>query len=423
MGNQVATLGVQTERSVYYSGETVNGRVYLSVNDKDGIVAQTLNIHFSGREKAVVHYTEERRDRDDDLINEDRYEQNEVDILNFDVPINTPIGGHFQPGQYEFPFQFIVPQDLPSSMFVRSGQSRCEIRYEMTAYLSKNDRSFSVNPFKSNTISSKPLVLQIFGGRNGPVSQHSYGRGPVHFPGHTYPVRCCCCCFRGSMDLSASIDGVDMVPNQNCNVSFRLKNNSRTHVANVVVEVIERVCWRPRFREEATNFTLIRHAIDGKSNSDWLTKQQRIMSTMQEFVSLSPSSARDTDIVTLRIPNGSRDSYSGNMIQVEHFVRVKVVTNGCCLSNPETTVDINVSRPLLTSPSNDEPPPPVPSAPFMDEDEVVVEATALPPGWSPQTNDTFMIPMADVVSSSPGEESAGAQYQNPTVVPLPFATK
>jgi len=154
-----------------------------------------------------------------------------------------------------------------------------------------------------------------------------------------------------------------------------------------------------------------------------MTTRQRIEGTIQGYVSLSPTSRRDTDGVTLRIPNGSRDSYVGRMIQVEHFIRVKVVTRGCCVSNPETTLDINVSRPsqLFTSSSPDAPTP-FPSAPFMDEDEIVVEATVLPPDWTPQTSDTVTLPMANVISSTPVEGSANVPYSHPTPS-APFKTK
>lgn len=412
MGNTSCVLGVQTEKRVYFCGEKVQGKVFLSVNDQDGIVAQTLNIHFSGKELGLVHYTEERRDNDDGgTLNEDRYEQNEMVILDCDVPLNTPVGSLFQPGQYEFPFQFIVPQSLPSSMFCKYGQSKCEVRYEMRAYLSKNDRSSTINPFNSNTVSSKPLVLKIFGG-NSPVSPYN---GPIHFPGYNHAVRNCCCCYRGSMDLRASIDGAEFAPNQQRKLSFELKNSSRVAVENVTVELIERVHWRPRFHEEAQEFILVRHAIDGRSHNNWMSMEQRIENTVQEYMSLSPTSrgAMDSSYdVPLHIPNGSRDSYDGRMIQVEHFVRVKVVTRGCCVSNPETTVDINITRPSQVFTSTDESTP-MPSAPYMDEDQPIVEATVLPADWSPQTSDLVTVPLATIVSTSPAGGGSDGPYSSP----------
>ncbi len=415
MGN-TCVLGIQCEKNFYFCGEKVNGRVFLSVHED--VVASTLNIHFSGSEKGIVHYTQEERDYDnnDRTVNEDRYERDEIEILSFDVPINTPAGSLFQKGQYEFPFQFIVPPDLPSSMFTRYGQSKCEVRYEMRAYLNKNERSSFMNPFNSNTISSKPLVLNIIGGHSH-LSPYS---GPLHFPGYNHAVKNCCCCYRGSMDLRASIEGAEFVPNQDRNLSFELKNSSRVAVKNVTVEVIERVHWRPRLHEEAREFTLFQYAIDGRSHSNWLNMHQRL-DTSQQYMSLSPTSGGanpSSVVVPLRIPNVARDSYVGRMIQVEHFVRVKVITEGCCVSNPETTADINISRPSQLFMSTEELPP-VPSAPYMDEDEIVVEATPLPPGWTPQTSDLYTIPVVHAISSSPA--GAGGRFDEPYSASIPLA--
>jgi len=412
MGNRSCTLVVQTEKKTYFAGETVNGRVFLSVNDQNGVVAQTLNIHFSGIERAVVCYTEEREENDR-RVNEDFCESNEYEMFNFDVPINTPVGSLFLPGQYEFPFQFIVPQNLPSSMFCRYGQSKCEIRYEMKAYLSKSDRNSFVNPFNANTISSKPHILTLFGGNSSAIP--SYLNAPLHFPGHSHRMRCCCCCLmKGQMNLSATVDSGVFVPNEIRNISFELKNNSRVRVKNVTVEVIERVHWKPRFHQEATNFTLVKHMIDGSTCENWMTWEERL----EEYVTLSATSARSNDptqLVSLRIPHSSRDTYTGRLIQVEHFVRVKVVTDGCCITNPETTVDILISRTPQMFTSNDGPGAPLPSAPFMDESEIVVEATALPPGWSPETSDLVTIPVANVISVSDAGQS---QYSSPPIVPV-----
>lgn len=55
-------------------------------------------------------------------------------------------------------------QNLPSSMSCKYGESKCEIRYEKRAYLSKNDRHSFANPFNSNTIiSSRPIPINIIG--------------------------------------------------------------------------------------------------------------------------------------------------------------------------------------------------------------------------------------------------------------------
>lgn len=412
MGNKSCILGVQTEKNVYFGGDTVNGRVYLSVNDRNGIVAQTLNIHCSGLERCKVHYCTERQDGSR-TFHDDSYEEKEVSILNFDVPINTPIGSLYQQGQYEFPFNFVIPQNLPSSMFCQQGQSKCEIRYEIRAYLRKNERTPIMNPFSSNRISSRPLQLNIFGGNN--TVSHRVNQ-TVHFPGYNHSVRTCCCFGRGKMDLRASMDSDLFVPNDNRTLSFDLKNNSRVGVDSVVVEVMEEVRWKPGFREECFRTPLIRYEMDGSADGDWMSTEQTTETGGQEYTRLSPSGRMSdaTKDVNLRIPHSSRDTYNGRIIQVKHFVRVKVVTQGCCVSNPETTLDINIMRPSQMFSSSDVPPP-FPSAPMADEKESIPEATALPSNWSPLTSSLFTVPVANVISVS----HEGEFGENQTASPLP----
>lgn len=414
MGNKSCVLGVQTEKRVFFSGEVVNGRIYLSVNDPNGVSAQAVKLHCSGIERGVVHYTEERDDDSNDGRRQiERYEENELPILNFDIPINTPVGSFFTKGQYEFPFTFVLPQNLPSSMYCKQWQSQCEVRYEMRAYLAKNSSSTFANLFNGNMISSNPLKLNICG--NGNHNLYQINTNQLIFPGETYQVRNCCCCHRGQMSLRATLENGLFVPNQSQSLSFDLNNSSRAKVENVTVELIERVSWKPQFREEAHEFTLFKSVIDASATRNWMSTAQRIEETAQDYTSLSPIArgmGHGTEqIVNLSTPHNARDSYSGRLIQVEHFVRVKVVTHGVCVSNPETTADVTVMRPsdaFYNHSDNDgsllhehpsPAPPPMPSAPpfIDDEEEIIVEATVLPPDWSPLTSEVVTLPVADVV--------------------------
>mmetsp|Transcript_9428 Transcript_9428/g.11927 ORF Transcript_9428/g.11927 Transcript_9428/m.11927 type:complete len:449 (-) Transcript_9428:97-1443(-) len=410
MGNSNCSLGIQTEKNAYFSGDTVRGRVYLSVNDENGIIAKTLNVHCSGSERAVVHYSTDHYHTDnngrDHHHSRDNYEQNEIQILNFDVPIHTPIGSLFQFGQYEFPFQFVIPQNLPSTMYCKDGQSRCEIRYEMNAYLSKTDRSTTsfINPFNSkNNIRSRPMVLTIFG--NDSVS-NPYHNQPISLPADHFEIYSCCCCIRqGKMELSASIDSGLFIPNQSRVLSFNLKNHSKVDVKEVRIEVIEKVSWRPRFRDNTINFTMAKQVFNGNLNAEWRSNRPNF----HDYVSLFPTSGSNTvgsQHVNLSIPHNSRDTYSGRMIQVDHYVRIKVITPGCCRSNPESTVDIRVTRPSQMITLSDMP---APSAPIMDDNQTLPEAVALPPNWSPQTCDVVTLPIATVISVTDSFEAGHSQ--------------
>merc|ERR1712176_707981 len=95
-----------------------------------------------------------------------------------------------------------------------------------------------------------------------------------------------------------------------------------------------------------------------------------------------------------------------------HNLRVIAHTSGLCISNPESCVEVAITQqqeiatvpetklPFETTTTNsqDDGSFPQPSAPFMDDEEEVVEAMVLPDGWSPTTADIAILPVATVVS-------------------------
>ena len=387
----------------------------------------------------------------------DRYETNTQRILHLDVPIHVPSNGWFGKGQYEFPFQFVIPEGIPSSMHCRNGQSVCEVKYEMRAYLCKdamrsNAGNSFFNPFQSNTFSSNPTPFHIYGNSNVPKYPTTNDNQLIPLPREVHQVRNCCCFQRGTMELNASITDIHLIPQQPQTLSFHLQNHSKAHVDNVTVEILERVSWKPQFRETANQYSLHKHVLPGHSHSDWRSVEQNIQDNIRHLGDREYQSANAEDdnangqSVELSIPHTARDTYHGRMIRIDHYVRVKVHTKGCCTTNPETTTDVYISRPahLFSSCDNtsfatnnvnvaagsgwEKMNPhmsmPSPSAPVMEE-EYVVEATVLPEDWTPVMSDVVKLPVATVmgVESVTGQEGSyqtgGGSYAAPAVPIVP----
>lgn len=450
MGNQSCTLVIRTEKQYYSAGEVCSGRIYVSVNDQNGIVCNTLNLFFSGKELGRVHYTMEEEIRENGnrrTHSRDHYESNEIQLINFDVPVYTPSAGHFNPGQYEFPFQFQVPANIPSSMRCIDGSSHCEVRYELKAYLRKaQSGGINLNPFHSDTISSKSEHMVIVGNDHS-RSMLLSRQQRIHFPSETHKINYWCCINKGHMHLSAQMDcGDTLVPNQPYSLSFNLSNQSTTNVKTITMEVVEQVTWKPLYREEKYTKSVVTLSKDGSSYNN---QRGEVSSPHNEHVSLSHGQ-NDSNNFTFSLPVRVRDSYHGRMIVVSHFVRVKVMT-GCCITSPETSVDVFVIRPselfsnstvnggtgsgvplasvVSSSPPIDLPPP---TATVLDNtDGVVVDAVTLPSDWSPHTADLVVLPVATVIgvtevdinvntqktNESSHQPSEYAQYPNATAPP------
>lgn len=525
MGNTSCTLVVRTEeKQIFHCGESVIGRIYLSVNDPNGISCQALNIHLSGMEKAVVHHTSDGHTNDSHHYHhdtqchggglhnnsnrlEDHYERNETNLINLDVPIYTPPASKFSAGQYEFPFQFTLPNHLPSSMYVRSGESYCCIRYELKAYLKKNQLSIR-NPLQllNNTVSSPILPLTIYGHGQNPgygicdgtmtttTTNTTGSNQEIIFPSERMNVRTCCCKRMGHMELNARLDNYYLhitppqYPPKHYTVNFDLTNHSKVDVLEVRLDLMENVKWKSFTLQRSCSKSLVKQFIDGDIVESWkstihvpkpftlmssTTSHNHVTSTSSTptlhtnnthhhhnhtlkvtptstatYSPLRPSShttsVGDLSKFTFTLPPNALDSYNGKFITVHHYVRLLVKTPNCCTSNPESSVDVFVSHPPLssslsttsTSPSttllpsyNDDYAPEASAPPIAEnnqtplvselgnvhinnnnindvEEDFVVDAYALPSNWNPDVADIVTLPIATVVSTASSHDNS-----------------
>ena len=155
MGNKACTIVVETEKSSYASGADVNGKVYVSVTDPNGVEAQSLNLCFRGEELCVLHFKQHRKHHSF------RIERETSPIFHLDAPIHSTMNGRLPKGHYEFPFRVIVPRFSPSSMRYKYSQSHCSIRYFLQAYLSADGGKSTVffNYIKQSKFSSPKRFL------------------------------------------------------------------------------------------------------------------------------------------------------------------------------------------------------------------------------------------------------------------------
>jgi len=413
MGNKACTIAVQTEELSYAAGAKVNGRIYISVNDPNGVAARSLNLCFRGEEKVVIHYTTDEADNRSEHntkhrhghnnginnLQTDHYERNTSPIFHLDEPIHSTRNGRLPKGQYEFPFQVIVPRFSPSSMRFQSYQSNCQIRYFIQAYLTSDGgpvhNNMFINPFAQNKFTSTKTSLEITGAQQ----LNKCVDGPIDIPLETQPVRKYCCINKGTMTLKSDVENDALIPNQTYYLNYGIKNDSTVSIQGVIILLEENIEFRAHHRAEQSKINLIKLYEDGNviGNYEGEINQQ-----------LLPSIGRSRQ-VNLRIPRSAHSSHSGRLIEIYHRLHIIVKTE-CCISNPESCIEVSIiERPTeQLSHYTKQPEPsasfmekdrPEPSAPFMDdEDDVVVEAMVLPDDWYPVTADVAQLPVATCIS-------------------------
>jgi len=400
MGNKACTIAIQTDALSYTAGSEVTGKVYVSIKDPNGVPVRSLNICFCGEEKVVIHYTSddqrqgEGRNQQQQYHQNDHYERKISPIFNLDAPIHKTVDGRIPVGQYEFPFQVVVPHFSPSSMRFKNGQSNCQIRYYMQAYLNSGDNrvlnNFFSNPFKPNTFASSKTYLEIIAKQQ----LHNCVNGPIDLPPETQRVNKCCCFNQGTMTLKADLDNDALIPNQTYNLNYGIQNDSTVQIEGFQIVLEEHIEFSANHRTEKSKRNLIKLCKSGFVLGDNDGLNPRLLSDIG-----------NTRHEQLCIPRSARTSHSGSLIEIYHRLLIIAKTE-CCISNPESCIEVSIiGQPTeqMTHSAMPEPSAPFmdtmpePSAPFMEED-VVVEAMVLPDDWFPVTADIAHLPIATAIS-------------------------
>jgi len=438
MGNSPITIGVETDKASYGAGSTLRGKVYLSISSRQstGVAAEVLQLRLVGKESAVVHHTSSS---DGDTNN--HYERASHTFFQVDYPLYTFINQRAPSGQYEYPFQFNLPHNLPSTMKAKDGQSTCEVEYELVATL--------VQPGGGGIFSSHPnskKTIEVWATTTEPADSS------VQHPADDIPVNgCCCCCPKGSMTLEACVSKTIVQHNDPIQVQYRCRNNSSMDVHAVKIQLEQVIEWTCNARSKKLTKILDRLEFDADRYPELDATAPRssvcCIGGGPVRYSLLSSTPLPPEFHTgqLRVPEGACDTYRGSAISVKHVLSVVLVSSGCCSSNPESATSMQVVKAFsgsnnsigfddgkIIEPSTATATAVAPSAPSdlldntntaaaapvfaqpssstsnhqFEMEPVVAEAHVLPPDWNAQTAQVVEIPMAEAMVIEPSAPPA-----------------
>jgi len=424
MGNRPITIGVETDKAEYTAGSTLRGKVYLSISNRQstGVAAQILQLRLVGKESSVVHHTSSN-----DSHTDDHYERSSHTFFQVDHPLYTFINQRAPSGQYEYPFQFKLPDNLPSTMKARDGKSTCEVEYELVATL--------VQPGGGGIFNSHPNSKKT-------ISVWATAREPtdssVQHPPDDIPVNSCCCCEKGSMTLEACVNKTVVLHNDSIQVQYRCQNNSSMDVHAVKIQLEQVIQWTCNTRKKKVRKILDKLEFDGHRYPELDATAPK--STFCCFggppsyshVPTAPLS-REFHTAQLKVPMDACDTYRGHAVSVQHVLSVVLVSYGCCNNNPESATMMQLvkafSGSTMTSANDEKTSSPIaaaavaPSAPsdlldnnntaspvfaqaFSSASPIMAEAQALPPDWNAQTAQVVEIPMAEAMVIEPSAPPA-----------------
>jgi len=356
MGNTPTKVGIRLE-STAEAGSILKGRIYLSVQTVRER-ACSLNLILEGEENAQIVTYEKINDKRQKKINRDSSV-----LYKMEVPLIKFIRGQIKRGQYEYPFEWPLPDDLPSSMLcqIDNKSSFCEIKYKLTAYLDKGNGLPKIN---DSTISTSVVLL------GGVSDRNRQDRARVAL--QEYPVNASCFGNQGTITMGLDVDTAVAAPQGTIHVGIIGKNNSTSPINHFIVRFVETVTCSAEGRSRDFSRNLCTSKVSSPEHTAWDSTSKFSGNFLRR---LSPhtndgSKKNETEktatidnswfMTKLFLPIDTRDTYlAGKNIGVRHALIVEAVTSRFMTTAPtsiESSMLMKVQRrmpPLSSSSIND----------------------------------------------------------------------
>jgi sporulation-control protein spo0M len=210
--SQYGGIFFRLSNNVFFPGDTVTGEVYLDL--RQPYPGDKLCFEIKGEEYAKWVDRERRtRTKPDGTL--DVYYVNVTreakhSIIKQELTIYDWASGQIiQPGQYNFPVSFKVPQGLPGSFFFMGGSTVAEIEYDVEAFLKperanvpklKHKRDVVVRENLQGTIQQKEVTI-------------------------TKPLKTWCCVDSGTVVMKTSFEKSAYAPGEEARVITEVDNS------------------------------------------------------------------------------------------------------------------------------------------------------------------------------------------------------
>ncbi|KAL7574667.1 hypothetical protein ACA910_003012 [Epithemia clementina (nom. ined.)] len=407
MGNKPFKIAVRLDQDACEAGQVITGKVYLSIGRGfDVTTLKGIHILLNGVERTDVAaepgtFEYEKRRRSGRPV----LETSTHTIVRADYPLVDLSG--ISRGQYEYPFQLPLRDDLPASLRCTLGdkdRSFCEVKYTLTAYVACT----GVRNPSTDSLLSHELSLKM----RGKPSNPSEGPKPIRTDTAIFPIATCWFWSQGYIALGWSSSCSVASVGDNVHVRVWGENRSRLEVEYISVKWMETVLWHNeqesgsgsrkksnRLLAEQRESTSLHHPL-------WMATRNPPLSSHEALLQRDDHPAL---VFTLKIPSHARETFQGSLVEVRHSLVVCVITSGGYTSStPESAFPVRI-RPrrrtaAIAAVASAEPvaqdvPAVTPSAPseLYDTDQPIVESQALPADWNPVEAEVVSLPLATAV--------------------------
>jgi len=229
------SIYIHLDKPVVTCGELVSGNIYLNITSPNGFRSRGVYIELEGYEQARFVTSEMRELNVNGELRQERYEEirnQRRHFLHVRIPIRQ-FQEQLMPGQYVFPFSFLMPTGLPGT-FHESDMSRGwgdylgQIYYKLEAecdhggFLGRDVRH------AQDLVVHAQAVAQI---QPAIVEKNAN-------------VKFCCCVDKGQIHMVAKFDKNAYVPGETAYIVVDVDNKSETEIRTLHCKLKRRIALR-----------------------------------------------------------------------------------------------------------------------------------------------------------------------------------
>ena len=342
------SIYVQPDQPHYYAGEQVTGKIYLMLNSI--YPGYNVNLKLKGKERTLVIWTEAHTERDPHdhtktrTVHRERVATDQATCLFQTVNIYTFHGGQYLlPGQYEFPFSFKLPDNIPGTFHQTEHHLSASIAYTMEAFLEPADKHVPKLKYKNRFIVREPVREMVQSVNKATDTE----------------VVCCCCKSYGHVGIKASFEKNTYCPSDEAHAIIQVDNSRCSKpMTDIKLELRQSITVKAQFRTEQRSHEIVSRSIPGV---------QAGQSTEPRQASILLPPAPDLKFIFLkgeehlRNPNAFsqrtiNSTTNGVLIKSHFFLEAKATPDACCANTPISSIPCHIVYPDYRFPVVQPPP-------------------------------------------------------------------
>jgi len=333
-------LFVQTDKSTYFGGDTVTGRIYLNL-----IVpypGNQLSLKLKGQEFSAFvrtrtetyHESGPNNTQVTKTRNIDELFQDKSHIVKMVLPLYS--WATLLPGQYTIPFAFMLPSALPNTFFQEGNRYRAEVSYRLEAILEPSIPTEPKLKYKQPFVVRNPV-------RNAMQSLANEIRTEI---------KTCLCLSKGANTLKAHFEKNYYAPGETAQVIMQLDNTSCSTASTTIAFTLnQRLVLTAKGRQETKEFIKVQRNLEGVAPG---TSSSSNLIAINLPTIQGKDGAKFTEhnlkqyLMSLQEAHGTLNSATkSRLVTSEYFLRVSCPMEGCCATTPGISCPIEIYYPEI----------------------------------------------------------------------------